>query len=297
LERLHFVVVPGNRAGIREERRAYEAAVDPESRQWRLHNVVVPLFGLVAASAGYTMLPSRAGAEALRAAAGRRIYPANYEPALPVGHHPSELLDAARAGETGLAVLSSPIQARRFVDRWLGPRLHGRRLVTITVRDYAFMAARNSNLEAWTDFARRLDPETYLPVFVLDTERTLDLRPALLDGLEVFPEASWSVPLRLALYERAVLNLGVNNGPLLMAALAARPRILVFKMLTPTVPQTTAEFMRRLGFEVGGQLPFAGPFQRLVWDDDRPEVIEREFHAMIARLESTSELVPFAEGA
>jgi hypothetical protein len=287
LEAVHFVVVPGNVDGLREERGAYDAAVDLESRRWRLHHVVIPLFGLVPSAAGFTLLPSRRAAGALRAAAGPRVYPRHYEPSLPVGQHPSELLDAGRAGETGLAVLKSPVQARRFVEQWLAPRLQGRRLVTITLRDYRFMTARNSDVGVWGEFAGRLAPR-YLPVLVLDTERALDPLPPALLGLEAFREASWSVPLRLALYERAFLNLGVNNGPLLMGALSASVRLLVFKMITPSVPQTTEEFMARLGFEVGGQLPFAGPFQRLVWEDDRLDVIEREFTAMVARIEAAS---------
>jgi hypothetical protein len=289
LDRMHFVVVPGTRDGLREERAAYEGAVDHDARLWRLHNIVIPIFGLVPAAAGYTLLPDRQAAGALRARAGRHIYPHSYEPALPIGHHPSELLQAARAGDTDMAVLQSPVQARRFVDRWLAPRLAGRRLVTITLRDYAFMPARNSDTRAWATFARGLPRDRYLPVFVLDTQRTLDPVPELGD-LEIAPDASWSVPLRLALYERAFLNLGVNNGPLLMGALGARTRLLVFKMITPSVPQTTEEFMRRLGFEIGGQLPFATPLQRLVWEDDRLPVIEREFDAMVARIEA-------AEGA
>jgi hypothetical protein len=146
LDSVHFVVVPGNVGGLREERLAYDAVVDLETRRWRLQHVVIPLFGLLPTAAGFTLLPSRRAAGALRAAAGSHIYPRHYEPSLPIGQHPSELLDAGRAGETRLAVLKSPIQAQRFVDRWLAPRLDGRRLVTITLRDYEFMTARNSNV-------------------------------------------------------------------------------------------------------------------------------------------------------
>jgi hypothetical protein len=282
----HFVVVPGTLDGLRAERSAYDAAVDLENRRWRLHQVVLPIFGLIPATAGFTLLPSRRAAGDLRRAAGGRVYPHHYEPALPVGHHPSELFDAARAGERGLAAFESPVQAQRFVDAWLARRLHGRRLVTITLRDYPFMPDRNSDTDAWTTFARRLPADRYLPVFVPDTERTLDPLPEALQGLAILPEAAWNVGLRLALYERAYLNLGVNNGPLLMGVFSPRTRLLVFKMLTPSVPQTTGEFMRRLGFEIGGQLPFATPWQRLVWEDDRLEVIEREFAAMMAKIES-----------
>jgi hypothetical protein len=148
------------------------------------------------------------------------------------------------------------------------------------------MPARNSRVQAWADFARRLDPHAYLPVFVPDTDRSLVPRPPCLAGFEVLPEASWSVGLRMALYESAYLNLGVNNGPLFMCVMNGRTRALVFKMVTPSVPQTTERFARQLGFEIGGQLPFATPYQRLVWEDDRLDVIEREFAAMVETMEA-----------
>lgn len=285
LRRIHFVIVPGTHNGVREERAAYEAAVDVAERIWRVHNVVIPIFTLVPSCAGYTMLPDRLAAEPLRAGAGERMYPAHYEPALPVSHHPSELLTLAPEERAGIGVLRSSAQARRYVERWLAPRRNGRRVISVTLRDYAFMAARNSNLEVWTAFARRLAPGAYLPVFVLDTERTLDPLPAVLQGFEVFPQASWNVGLRMALYESSDLNLGVNNGPLIFAVMNDRVRVLIFKMITPSVPQTTEEFMRQLGFQIGAQLPFATPFQRLVWEDDTLEVIEREFQAMVASIE------------
>ncbi len=297
LRRVHFVIVPGTMGGVREERAVYEAAVDAAQRIWRVHNIVIPILTLVPSCAGYTLLPDRRAAESLRADAGERVYPQHYEPALPVSHHPSELL-MLRPGElTGIGVLRSCVQGLRYVERWMAPRLHGRRAISITLRDYAFMTARNSNLDAWTAFARRLDPATYLPVFVLDTERTLDLLPAELRGFEVLREASWNVGLRMALYESSYLNLGVNNGPLFLAAMNDRTRLLIFKMITPSVPQTTEEFMRQEGFQIGAQLPFATPVQRLIWEDDVLEVIEREFEAMIARVEGAAGTEALTRGA
>lgn len=280
LSRLHFVIVPGVKNGLREERKAYESVVDASVRLWRLHNIVVPILTLVPSFAGLSITPSRDAAGALRAAAGGRVYPAHYEPALPVAHWPSELL--TELGEPGeeIGVLRSSVQGLRYVERWLASRLKGRRLVTITIRDYNFMPSRNSNLEAWASFARRLDVTQYLPVFVLDTERTLDTLPAPLAGFEIFREASWNLWLRMALYEVSYLNLGVNNGPLFMCVHNARTRVLIFKIVTPSAPQTTEELMATLGFKIGGQIPFATPFQRLVWENDNLETIEREFVRM-----------------
>jgi hypothetical protein len=247
---------------------------------------VVPIFTLLPTVAGYTLLPSRNVAAALRGAAGSRVYPRYYEPALPIGHHPTELFTAARDGEENIGVLRGPPQALRYVERWSASRLHGRRLVTITLRDYEFMTARNSDRDAWIAFARRLDPARYLPVFVPDTERSLDALPTELKNFEVFSEACWNLALRMALYERSFVNLGVNSGPLFMCVLNARTRLLIFKIITPSVPQTSEAFMRQLGYEIGGQLPFATSFQRLVWGADSLDVIEREFSAMVERIEA-----------
>jgi hypothetical protein len=285
LARVHFVIVPGTRGMLREERGEYEAAVDAQSRLWRLHNVVVPIFTLLPTAAGHTLLPGRGVASALRGAAGDRVYPRHYEPALPLGHHPTELFTGARDRDREIGILRAPPQALRYVDRWLAPRLGGRRLLTITLRDYEFMTARNSNRSAWAAFARRLDPARYLPVFVPDTERSLDASPEELRTAEMFGEASWNVGLRMALYEKSFLNLGVNCGPLFMCVLNARTRLLIFKIITPSVPQTSEAFVRQLGYEIGGQLPFATPLQRLVWEADSVDVIEREFAAMVERIE------------
>lgn len=287
LSRLHFVIVPGVKNGLREERKAYESVVDASSRLWRLHNIIVPLLALVPSFAGLSILPSRDAVGALRAAAGNRVYPAHYEPSMPVSNWPTELLTEPCDPGEEIGVLRSSPQGLRYVERWLASRLAGRRPVTITIRDYNFMPARNSNLDAWASFAGRLDATKYLPVFVLDTERTLDPLPAPLAGFEVFREASWNLWLRMALYEVSYLNLGVNNGPLFMCLHNSRTRLLIFKIVTPSAPQTTEELMATLGFKIGGQVPFATACQRLVWEDDNLDTIEREFAKMIRLIEES----------
>jgi hypothetical protein len=90
----------------------------------------------------------------------------------------------------------------------------------------------------------------------------------------------------MALYERAWLNMGVNNGPMGLCWLNDQTRYITFKMVTPTVAQTTVEFNRSRGFEPNESLPFATPLQKWVWEDDTVEVIRREFQSMVAVIES-----------
>ena len=45
--------------------------------------------------------------------------------------------------------------------------------------------------------------------------------------------------------------------------------------------------MTTLGFKIGGQMPFATPFQRLVWEDDTLQVIEHEFIKLVHQIEES----------
>ena len=294
LAHIHFIIVPGNFHGFREERAQYEASIDTATRSWRLHHVVLPILTLTPCFSGYSVLPSRhmVNTYLQNAPDGQSIYPPHYEPGLPVSHHPSELLQPATTHISGpvQGTLQSPVQGIRYLERWTDSRLRSRRLITITLRDYEFMKERNSNISAWVDFARQLDSSVYLPVFILDTEGTLDRLPKELEGFEIFREASWNVPLRMSLYETSYLNLGVNNGPMFMCALNRYTRLLIFKLITASVPQSTEELIASLGFEIGGQLPFGTPFQQLVWEDDTLPVIDKAFRTMVAIIEKEANL-------
>lgn len=285
LDRVHVVIVPGPHDGVRREHREYERVVDAEGRRARIHNMLLPAASLLPSCAGVTLTDGRRQAAGLRAAA-RHVYPADYETALPVYPSSLDCIGAARTGERVIGVLRATEQALADVERFLALRAGQRRVVTITLRAYRYMPARNSNLAAWAGFARALDPERYFPVVVPDTEQAIEGLPPELDGLTTMPEAAWNLPIRMALYERAWLNMGVNNGPMGLCWLNDRARYVTLKMATPGVPQTALDYMRSLGFEAGQSMPFATPFQEMVWQDDTPEAIASAFQRMSARIEA-----------
>ena len=288
LEHIHVVIVPCPDDGLRKEDLRYESMVDRETRRWRIHNILIETVGLLPSCAGLTLAGTRHEVVRIRAAARERIYPRTYEPALPVAHHPNDSLFPARAGTGPIGVLRAGAQALRYIDQWVATHAAGRQMVTITLRNCEYNQARNSNVAAWAEFARGLDLRVWFPVFVLDTERTLGEVPKALQDFVVFREVSWNVGLRMALYERAWLNLGVNNGPMALCWLNERTRYITFKMVTPSVSQTTVAFNRSRGFEPNQSLPFATAFQMWVWEDDSLDVIEREFQQMVARIERQS---------
>jgi len=96
-----------------------------------------------------------------------------------------------------------------------------------------------------------------------------------------------AVGLRMALYQRAYLNLGVNTGPMGLCWLNDQTRYITFKILTGAVPNTTTEYKKFLGFELDKSLPFATPWQQWVWAEDECKIIEDAFSAMLMRLEGS----------
>jgi len=286
LDSVHVVIVPGPHEGVRRERDDYEAVVDAAGRSERVQSILIPACALLPSCSGLTQAGSREEAGFLRSMA-RNVFPSDYEPALPVYPSSRPCLEAARRGEGSIGTLRATPERLRNVDRWLAQREIGdRRLVTITLRGYPYMPARNSNIAAWVAFARGLDPRRYFVVFIPDTDETIDGIPDALDDFVLMPEAAWSVGLRMALYERAFLNIGVNTGPMGLCWLNDTTRYATLKMAAPGVPQTTLDYFRVLGFEPGRSLPFAAPFQELVWEDDTQDTIGRVFARLVSGIES-----------
>jgi hypothetical protein len=290
LRTIHAVIVPGPYQGLRKENQDLESHLDPSVRRTRIDTVLVPACALLPNLDGVTVANSRGQAEQLVQLARGAVFPAHYEPAFPRYPGPHEPLRAAREEGAKVGVLRATAADLRAVDQWLAARGCDCPVLTITLRNYGYVPERNSNLAAWREFARRRDPERFSVVFVPDTAQCLAGGVPGLHDLPVFVEAAMVLGLRMALYERAYLNLGVNNGPMGLCWLNDRTRYITFKMLSEAAPHTTPEYMEFLGFKIGESLPFATPWQQWVWQDDELDVIETEFTAMLSRLEARSEV-------
>ena len=285
LSSVHAVIVPGPRDGLRKENPELERSLDPATRRGRIINLLVPACALLPTLSGVTLAGSREQADRLVEAAANAVFPPRYEPALPSYPGPQEPLRAARDEQTQVAVLRATAADLRAVEAWLAAHQCDRRIVTITLRGYGYVAGRNSNIAAWAAFARQLDKARFSVVIVPDTEQCFTGIPAKLDGLPIFFEAAVALGLRMALYQRAYLNLGVNNGPMGLCWLNEQTRYITFKILNDMAPHTSADYMEFLGFEIGRSLPFATEWQRWVWAEDELPVIQDAFEDMIERLD------------
>lgn len=284
LDSVHVVIVPGRAGGMREETAHYAAAVNAEARRWRVDNLVVPLFALMPSCAGYTICSDRRHAYMVRMLFPRCVLPRGYWPAFPSMTLRQQVFAAAQAGQPVFPAIRVPEQAMRYVRAWLEARVQGRRPVVITLRQYGYEASRNSNVAAWVEFGRRLDPAKYLPVFVQDLDTAMGLPPPEMEGLLIFREAPFNMLLRAALYEQAWLNICQMHGPTELMWYNERVRYVAFVTVGSST-ETTDEFLRAYGMEPGKSPPFATPLQKWAWRKDDLEEIEDEFRTMAAAIE------------
>lgn len=134
--------------------------------------------------------------------------------------------------------------------------------ITITLRDAEYWPQRNSNTQAWRDVALWLQEKGIAPLVIPDTNG----KP--LEGFQNVPQAAFDIDLRLALYEGAIVNLGVANGPLCLCALSDAP-YLMFKPVADA-PASTIQFWASHRMAVGDQFSTNG---KIVWADDDADVI------------------------
>lgn len=202
--------------------------------------------------------------------------------------HHTEYYRTVNANPKAVEGFTASIQARRYVDMWLANFLGRKRLICISIRDYAFDTQRNSKIAEWKKFIESLDESLYEVVIVPDTDQIANYDFSPLAGYRAFWPACFDVDLRYALYEAAFLNLFVNNGPGTASTLDKKVRLLMFKLLASGVPHCTEEFITWSGFPAGGSPVYATPFQKWVWEDDDFSVIRREFEKMVQIIETQS---------
>ena len=279
---LRLIVVPGEHEGFRNfsQRDRFLSTV---SKEWRLRQLVMRAAHLVPALAGITRFRSRKSAAAFlgRVEPGL-VFPPGFDskaPACP--YHLAFVMQFATQG-ADIRSLAAPPLTSALVRRLLRELAGTRPVVTITLRQSEFQPARNSRLDQWLRFAGACETRGLFPLFVPDTEALLAGRDAELGGFASLPLAALSLPVRAAVYQESWHNMLANGGPYTLCLYNARARFSMFKLLVPDVHTASAAFHASQGLTPGTQLPFAGPMQRLVWEDDSLDVLERELDSVLA---------------
>ena len=90
----------------------------------------------------------------------------------------------------------------------------------------------------------------------------------------------------MALYEAAWLNMAVMHGPMELCWFSESARYLIFLEVGLAAVGTEAMLIEA-GHPPGRDLIFAKACQHIVWEGDHLSVLQREFAAILPRLEET----------
>ncbi len=181
-------------------------------------------------------------------------FPEGYTVDTPVQSHTMGAV--MKAGKIFPFVASAEKIAEAEKDGWKKENM-----AVITIRQSRIKPGRNSNIAEWIRAADWLRLQGFTPVFVPDTDQ-----PKMAFGNHLSCEkAALDVQYRLALYDLAALNLGVNNGPMALNLYSRRPMI-YFKPITIDYKESSAEYWKNSGLPPGSQPPWFGGTQRIIWD-------------------------------
>lgn len=233
----HTVFVPGERA--------YQKC-SPEEQKFRLEHLLIPLARM---SGEVTVCKTREEAK-------------EYLPTFPVGYTVEKPIQAHMFGQlirSGRARWLDPSEkALKEAEKLLG----GRSPVTITIRESKIRPLRNSRIGEWLKVAQWLKDEGLDPLFIPDTDNLQGY-----EGFDSCVEAALDPDVRMAIYSKAYLNLGIGNGPMGLCIFQKYP-YLIFRFQNEAFNEQSAAFLTANSLKPGSQFPWANNSQRIVWEDD-----------------------------
>jgi len=241
-----IVFVPGKRmVEVDGEMREFQKC-SPEEQEYRMKNLLLPLVDK------YHICKTREEA--------RDLWSAD---CFPFGYTVDKPVEAHQFGHLFRLKKMYPIKAdKRLVAE-------ARRIgiddetVVITMRENGINPGRNSNTVAWIEAAKWMQSKGLNPVFIPDTENPNRKYGAF----HTVPRGALSLKFRLAMYQAAMLNVGINTGPLSLCTYSRRP-LLFFKPINPCSWATSAEYWASMGLAPGSQFPWFTPLQRIVWEPE-----------------------------
>jgi len=291
---IHLLIITGPENGFRRgSLKSYNselpsnAQISISNLQGRLHNIVLPCYQLLPSIQSVSYFGSRNECMVFLNQFSPLTYPENYRVLAPVsGYGWTKYWRAKDLYNKYDVKFEAPAYAHIYVESWIKQRSHGKKVVSITLREGKYSVKRNSLLAEWIRIAEEIIKKGYFPVFVRDTENSPEPPEPTFTDTFTFPEASVHIPIRVALYEQAFLNLAVSGGPPACCICNKNTPYLLFKFVTEC-GETTEERFRRSGLEPGSQPSVCGPYQKWVWKDDTYDVIMEEFLEMVEKLAVT----------
>jgi len=193
--------------------------------------------------------------------------------------HHREFYKIVNANPVRIMEIRASDQSLRQVKDYAS-KLKIRSFITITIRNSKQSPERNNDFSALTEFINYAIRQKRLDVLIIpDTDSTSVVEEAYPDLLYI--PAAFDFDLRLAVYESAIVNFFVNNGPCVAAQLDRKIKSRLFKLVVPSVPHCTVEFIESQGYKFGHSPSYCSNDSKWVWSHDSFENLKTELDETI----------------
>ena len=147
--------------------------------------------------------------------------------------------------------------------------------IVMTIRCSKYFAERNIDIGEWFKFYQFLVAEGHVVVVVPDQEDCFRSREYTKVPWVVFEPAAFDIDLRIALCCGAKLNFVSSHGPSSLLYFT-KAKFLQFDLLRGGI-YGQGFWEKHNGFPIGGNYPWLGQNQRLVWEDSSFETLKKEY--------------------
>ncbi len=290
---IHVVIVPkpDNLFVKRGERFTYgrendQTVRDDSSTSWFERNVLVQCCWMLPSCKGVTLAVDRSEAGDIYENIADQYFPDNYSVSNPVeGYSWAKVVAEVQKNQFYPPLRSTP-KALDYISRWIAAYVPDKKIVSITLRESNSQKDRNSNIEEWLQFAQQIKNEGYEPVIIRDTATSFNQVPKEMQSFLIFQAASWNMELRMACYELSYINMFTAGGPSFLAQYNKNVKLIRFLILRNTVFECSKEHYEADGIIAGTQFPGAMPYQITIWEEEKHEIMLREFHKLCLQLET-----------
>lgn len=183
-----------------------------------------------------------------------------------------------------IACLTAPSHYSELINIFINENNINKKIVTITLRQSSFNESKNSTIKNWERFYFYLLEKNYFPI-ILDDFENYSINHFSNDKFYKYYFANSDIRVRLALYEKSFLNLGVISGPMALNIYSKKSNFIIFKHLDLN-PKSSSSHEANLNLSgldstKNEQYPFHSLTQKIVWNPyDDFEILKNEFNKM-----------------
>jgi len=267
MDSIQLIFIHGNNKKFRQD----NIRTDIQNETF-FHNVIIPGLSILPSIDSYMWI-SRTSLK-IEQFSPDQIFPRGYSLTHPVANYTGIDLVISRIRGDKPSFFEAPEYATNHFNYFLEQKLGTDIYVTLTTREISRDDKNNTrgiNLKIWTEVAVQLKKQGIKLLVIRDTDSAYD-EQLIAETIEA-PELSIHLPLRLAAYEKSIVNFTKNNGPAVLQ-LFGRCKSFYFNSLDPEVVALTKEWYKKnYGMIEGSNFPMTTMNKKVIWEKENVDLI------------------------